>query len=89
MNVQIGIAAFQRIVRPGDQVKPLAQDESLIRIRSKNRTPPSLVFTSDWSRNIMKWGNLLGVPLLFVLFGVWRVTGRRRRAEIRWKEVVS
>lgn len=67
----------------------LAQDEALINIRSKNRTPPSLVFESDASRNLLKWGNLLGVPLLFVLVGFVRVTGRRRRAESRWREVVS
>ena len=67
----------------------LAQDEALIAIRSKNRTPPNLVFESDMSRNLLKWGNLVGVPLLFVLLGVVRVTGRRRRAEARWKEVVA
>ncbi|MGE0158310.1 MAG: Gldg family protein [Gemmatimonadales bacterium] len=67
----------------------LAQDEALIRIRSKDRTPPTLVFESDTSRNVLKWGNLVGVPLLFALFGVLRVTGRRRRAEGRWKEVVA
>jgi ABC-type uncharacterized transport system involved in gliding motility auxiliary subunit/ABC-type transport system involved in multi-copper enzyme maturation permease subunit len=67
----------------------LAQDEALINIRSKDRTPPSLVFTSDASRNLLKWGNLIGVPLLFVLAGLLRVSGRRRRAEARWGEVVS
>lgn len=67
----------------------LAQDESLITIRSKNRTPPNLTFGSDVARNMLKWGNLVGVPLLFVLFGVARITGRRRRAETRWKEVVA
>jgi hypothetical protein len=67
----------------------LAQEEALIRIRSKDRTPPNLVFESDLGRNVLKWGNLVGVPLLFVLFGVVRVTGRRRRAEARWKEVVA
>jgi ABC-type uncharacterized transport system involved in gliding motility auxiliary subunit len=67
----------------------LARDEALIAIRSKNRTPPNLLFESDMSRNALKWGNQIGVPLLFVLFGVVRVTGRRRRAERRWGEVVS
>ncbi len=67
----------------------LAQDEALIGIRSKNRTPPALVFESDGTRNLLKWGNLVGVPLLFVLVGFARVTGRRRRAEARWREVVS
>ncbi len=67
----------------------LAQDEALIRIRSKDRTPPNLVFESDVTRNVLKWGNLVGIPILFVLIGALRVTGRRRRAEARWKEVVA
>lgn len=67
----------------------LARDEALISIRSKNRTPPNLVLDSDLSRNVLKWGNLVGVPLLFVLAGIVRVTGRRRRAEARWKEVLT
>lgn len=79
----------QNVLFAANAIDWLAQDESLIRIRSKNRTPPSLVFTSDWSRNAMKWGNLAGVPLLFVAYGAFRVTGRRRRAEARWKEVIS
>ena len=67
----------------------LAQDESLIRIRSKDRTPPTFVFASDYRKVMLKWGNLVGMPLLFVLIGVYRVTGRKRRAESRWKEVVA
>ena len=67
----------------------LAQDEALLSIRSKDRTPPSLVFESDLTRNVLKWGNLVGVPILFVLFGLLRVTGRRRRAEARWQGVVA
>jgi ABC-type uncharacterized transport system involved in gliding motility auxiliary subunit/ABC-type transport system involved in multi-copper enzyme maturation permease subunit len=66
----------------------LARDEALIQIRSKDRTPPALAFASDTRRNMLKWGNLVGMPLLFVLGGAVRVTGRRRRAEARWKEVV-
>ena len=62
----------------------LAQDEALIRIRSKNRTPPNLVFQSDFERAFLKWGNLIGIPLAFVLFGAIRISGRRRRAEARW-----
>jgi ABC-type uncharacterized transport system involved in gliding motility auxiliary subunit/ABC-type transport system involved in multi-copper enzyme maturation permease subunit len=67
----------------------LAQEESLISIRSKDRTPPGLVFTSATSRNLLKWGNLVGVPLLFVLAGLMRVTGRRGRAHARWGEIVQ
>jgi ABC-2 type transport system permease protein len=67
----------------------LAQDEALIRIRSKNRTPPNLVFQSDFTRSFLKWGNLIGVPLAFVLFGAVRIGGRRRRAEARWGGIVA
>ena len=67
----------------------LAQDESLIRIRSQDRTPPTFVFASDYRKVMLKWGNLVGIPLLFVLIGVYRVTGRKRRAQSRWKEVVT
>ncbi len=64
----------------------LAQDEALIGIRSKLRTPPAMSFTSDFQRAGLKWGNLVGIPLLFVAVGVWRVTGQRRRIEARWKD---
>jgi len=67
----------------------LAQDEALIGIRSKLRTPPMMAFTSDFQRGALKWGNLVGVPLLFVTVGITRVAGRRRRIEARWKEAVS
>jgi ABC-type uncharacterized transport system involved in gliding motility auxiliary subunit len=97
--VVVGDAAFvgnqfiqnnpQNLTFVANAIDWLAQDESLIRIRSKNRTPPNLRFASNMGRNVLKWGNLVGIPLLFVLFGLVRVTGRRRRAESRWKEVVS
>ena len=64
----------------------LSQDEALIGIRSKNRTPPTLAFASDFSRNALKWGSLIGVPLAFILLGVMRVTGRTGRAERRWRD---
>ncbi len=67
----------------------LAENDALMSIRSKDRTPPPLTFSSVTSRNLLKWGNLAGMPLLFVLVGIVRVSGRRRRAEARWKEVVS
>lgn len=79
----------QNVVFVANAIDWLAQDDALIRIRSKNRTPPALAFTSDSSRALLKWGNLAGMPLLFVLGGMLWVTGRKRRAESRWKEVVS
>ncbi|MFQ5689165.1 MAG: Gldg family protein [Gemmatimonadota bacterium] len=55
----------------------LAQDEALISIRSKNRTPPRLLFSSAFVRDGVKYGNLIGVPLLFVLAGILRLARRR------------
>jgi ABC-2 type transport system permease protein len=79
----------QNLVFVANAIDWLAEDEALIRIRSKDRTPPNLVFTSDTTQDLLKWGNLAGMPLLFALAGLFRVTGRRRRAERRWKEVVE
>jgi len=79
----------QNLVFTLNAIDWLAQDEALIGIRSKLRTPPVMAFTSEFQSAALKWGNLVGVPLLFVLLGVVRVTGRRRRAETRWKEVPS
>src|SRR5439155_707458 len=44
----------------------LAQDDALIAIRSKNRAPPPLVFTSATTRGAVKYGNVIGVPVLLV-----------------------
>jgi ABC-type uncharacterized transport system involved in gliding motility auxiliary subunit len=79
----------QNLVFALNAIDWLAQDEALIGIRSKLRTPPVMSFTSEFQRVALKWGNLVGVPLLFILLGVVRVTGRRRRAETRWKETPS
>ena len=67
----------------------LAQDEALIAIRSKTRTPPPIVFTSDFQKASLRWGNLIGVPLIIVIYGVMNVTGRRRRAEVRWGDFIA
>ena len=82
-------ANSQNLLFTANAVDWLAQDEALISIRSKNRTPPALVFESEVSRNLLKWGSLIGVPLLFVVFGFVRVTGRTTRAERRWNEAVA
>jgi ABC-type uncharacterized transport system involved in gliding motility auxiliary subunit len=55
----------------------LAQDEALIAIRAKDRAPPQLLFPSTFARDATKWGNLAGVPLLFILIGILRLTRRR------------
>ncbi|HEX4575694.1 MAG TPA: Gldg family protein [Gemmatimonadales bacterium] len=56
----------------------LAQDEALIGIRSKNRAPPPLVFTSAVTRDLVKYGNLLGVPILVMVAGTVRLWRRRQ-----------
>ncbi len=56
----------------------LAQDEALISIRSKDRAPPLLVFPNEWLPDLTRYGNLAGVPLLFVLVGVLRLARRRQ-----------
>lgn len=56
----------------------LAQDEALLAIRSKNRAPGVLLFRSEAVRDGVKYANLFGVPLLFVLYGAMRLLRRRR-----------
>jgi len=56
----------------------LAQDDALIGIRSKNRSPPPLVFTSATTRSAVKYANVIGVPVLLVLAGVLRLWRRRQ-----------
>ena len=56
----------------------LAEDEALISIRSKDRAPPPLLFPSDWLRDLTRFGNMVGVPLLFVLIGIVRLARRRK-----------
>jgi ABC-type uncharacterized transport system involved in gliding motility auxiliary subunit len=58
----------------------LAQDESLISIRSKDRSPPPLTFSSPVLREGVKYFNVIGVPLLIILFGVTHLTRRWRRS---------
>jgi len=84
---QFGQGSPQNLTFAANAADWLAQDESLIAIRSKDRTPPPLVFTSDLQRVALRWGNLAGVPLLFVLLGLARGVQRRRQAERLWKEV--
>jgi len=77
--------ASDRYLRGGDAsvvfvqnaVDWLAQDEALITIRSKDRSPPPLVFTSNAMREAVKYGNLIGIPLLLVGLGGVRLWRRR------------
>jgi ABC-2 type transport system permease protein len=56
----------------------LTQTEALLTIRSKMPTPRPLVFESNLEMQALKYLNLIGVPLGFVLFGAVRLVRRRR-----------
>ncbi len=54
----------------------MTSDEDLIAVRMKNvDDPPINKEISDGARAAAKWGNIIGIPLVFLLFGVirWRV----------------
>jgi ABC-2 type transport system permease protein len=55
----------------------LTQSDALLAIRSKQPTPRPLVFQSNVAMQTVKYINLIGVPLLFVLFGALRLLQRR------------
>jgi gliding-associated putative ABC transporter substrate-binding component GldG len=56
----------------------LADDAGLISIRSKNVATPPLDQVSDGTKKIVKYTNLIGPPLLIVIYGLFR--WRRRVA---------
>ena len=58
----------------------LSQDESLITIRAKDRTPPPLVFQTAGLRESVKYANVGGIPAALILLGALRLLRRRRMA---------
>lgn len=65
----------------------LAQDEVLIAIRSKDRSPSPLVFASAVTRDAVKYGNMIGVPLLVMLLGALRLLRRQRRTRQQYHTI--
>lgn len=63
----------------------LAQDDALIAIRSKSRQPPPLRFESEVLRDLVKWGNVAGVPLLLIVAGSVRLWRRRQRTRLTYE----
>lgn len=66
----------------------LAEDESLIAIRAKAQTQRPLTQPEDSTIALAKYGNVIGLPLAFILAGIirwrWRKIARSRQAnEIR------
>jgi ABC-type uncharacterized transport system involved in gliding motility auxiliary subunit len=66
----------------GNLVDYLAADEALAPIRAKGVQARPLTYNSEATPSIVKYANIVGVPLAFILFGIgrWRVRTARRRA---------
>jgi ABC-type uncharacterized transport system involved in gliding motility auxiliary subunit len=56
----------------------LSQEDQLAAIRSKGRVVRNLVFTSDLHRDIVQYGNIFGVSVALIVFGMARFLLRRR-----------
>jgi hypothetical protein len=67
----------------------LAQDDALLGIRAKSRTPPPLAFTSDAARNAAKYVNIIGVPLLLIVLAAVRLTMRRQKTRRRYTRTAA
>ena len=63
----------------------LTQDQGLIAIRSKQVTGRTLDVVSDSTRTFVKYSNMLGMPLLVIIFGLvrWQFkrSARKRRSQ--------
>ena len=62
----------------------LAQEEALASIRSKVITSRTLLFSSDTLRNFVQYANIIGVPMLLILFGGIRFIRRRQFTQRIW-----
>ena len=67
----------------------LSQDESLISIRSRDRRPPRLLFSSPALQQGVKYANLVGLPVLLAIYGLVRLTARRRRSLQPWRPLAG
>ncbi len=67
----------------------LAQDESLIAIRAKNRNPPALVFSSETMATVVKYFNVFGVAVVLVLIAAVRLFKRRQRTRMRYQPLAT
>jgi ABC-type uncharacterized transport system involved in gliding motility auxiliary subunit len=55
----------------------LAQEDALAAVRSKIVTSRQLLFPSTARKNLVQYANILGLPLVFILIGLWRYVRRR------------
>ncbi|MFB6181699.1 MAG: Gldg family protein [Candidatus Magasanikbacteria bacterium] len=59
----------------------LVGNKLLIQTRAKDRQPEPLVFSSKLQVAAIRWGNMLGVPLLVALYGGISLYRRRRKSK--------
>ena len=59
------------------------EDEALAPLRSKQITPRPIKVSSEASAALLQWGNVLGLPFAFCLFGLvrWRMRRNTRLAQ--------
>ena len=81
--------SHENLVFVENSIDWLAQDDALIGIRSKNRAPPPLVFTSATTRQAVKYGNVMGMPVLLVLAGVLRLWRRRQTTRRTYRPLAA
>jgi len=59
------------------------EDETLTPLRSKQLTPRPIQVDSDAKASLVQWGNVLGLPVAFCLFGMvrWRIRRSTRGSQ--------
>ena len=57
----------------------LAQNDSLASVRSKTVSPRNLTFSSDVHRSLVRYSNLVGIPLAFIAIGFISYIRRRSK----------
>lgn len=57
----------------------LVQDEALISIRSQGIQNKPIAEFEPWQKNLIKYGNIIGVPVILVLFGLFKLAMRKAR----------
>lgn len=67
----------------------LTQDLALVSIRSRDRTPPRLLFSSPGMAQSIKYANIVGLPVLIALVGLLRLLARRRQALTPWRPLAD
>ena len=77
-------AATENAVFALNAVDWLTQDEALISIRSRDRRPPRLLYSSVGLQQGVKYANLVLIPVLVAIFGVVRLVHRRRQSLVPW-----